>query len=318
MVALRQPAFSHIEVQRHTRQGLLAEVGQTPLIPLLRVTEGLPAGVRILAKAEWFNPGGSVKARPARSIIEHALDRQELGQGRVLLDSTSGNMGIAYATLASSLGIPVHLAIPANAGGPRLRILDTLGAELTLTDPLEGSDGARRVAARMAADDPDRYYYADQYNNPSNWKAHFETTGPELVAQTHGGLTHVVAGLGTTGTLTGIGRYLRRHLPSAKLVAVQPDGPMHGIEGLKHLPSSLVPPIYDASLPDRQMAISTEAAYAMARELARQEGLLVGVSSGAAAAAAVELAHDIDEGTIVVIFPDSGLKYLDEPFWEAG
>jgi len=316
-VALRQPARPDIHSSHLTRRGLLAEVGATPLIPLRQITLGLPPGVRLLAKAEWFNPGGSVKDRPARAILESALQAGKLGDRRVLLDSTSGNMGIAYATLAPALGIAVHLAIPANAGQPRLNSLRALGAQLTLTDPLEGSDGARQVAAHMAAEAPDRYYYADQYDNPANWRAHFETTGPEIVAQTHGGATHVVAGLGTTGTSTGIGRYLRQHLPTARMVAVQPDGPLHGIEGLKHLPSSVVPSIYDPDVPHQQMTVSTEAAYAMTRRLAREEGLLAGISSGAAAAAAVELAKGLTKAVIVVIFPDSGVKYLGEPFWSA-
>ncbi len=286
------------------RPGLLAEVGQTPLIPLHRVTRDLPPGVRMLAKTEWFNPGGSVKDRPARAIIEAAVKAGELGDGRILLDSTSGNMGIAYATLAPVLGIKVHLAIPANAGAPRLNSLRALGAELTLTDPLEGSDGARRVAAQMAAEFPERFFYADQYDNPANWRAHFETTGPEIVAQTHASLTHVVAGLGTTGTLTGIGRYLRAELPAVRMVAVQPDRPLHGIEGLKHLQSSDIPTIYDPSVPHKQLSVSTEAAYAMTRRLAREEGLLAGISSGAAAAAAMDLARDLIQAVIVVVFPD--------------
>ncbi len=315
-MALSKPAFSDVDSSRKTRAGLLAEVGHTPLIPLNQITRDLPPDVRLLAKAEWFNPGGSVKDRPARAIIEAAIRSNALGSGRILLDSTSGNMGIAYATLAPALGIKVHLAIPANAGPARLNSLRTLGAELTLTDPLEGSDGARQVAAQMAARDPERFYYADQYDNPANWRAHLETTGPEIVAQTDGNLTHVVAGLGTTGTLTGVGRYLQRQLPSARMVAVQPDGPLHGIEGLKHLPSSEVPSIYDPALPHRQMAVSTEDAYAMTRRLAREEGLLAGISSGAAAAAAVELARELTQAVIVVIFPDSGTKYLDESFWE--
>jgi cysteine synthase B len=316
-VALRQPARPNFDSSHLTRLGLLAEVGSTPLIPLQRITRDLAPGVRLLAKAEWFNPGGSVKDRPARAIIQAARIAGELGGGRVLLDSTSGNMGIAYATLAPALGVPVHLAIPANAGQPRLNSLRALGAQLTLTDPLEGSDGARQVATHMAAEAPDRYYYADQYDNPANWRSHFETTGPEIVAQTHGSVTHVVAGLGTTGTSTGIGRYLRQNLPTARMVAVQPDGPLHGIEGLKHLPSSDVPSIYDPDVPHEQVTVSTEAAYAMTRRLAREEGLLVGISSGAAAAAAVEIAKGLTKAVIVAIFPDSGVKYLDENFWSA-
>ncbi len=224
-------------------------------------------------------------------------------------------MGIAYATLAPAFGLRVHLAVPSNAGAARLAILRALGAELILTDPLEGSDGARVVAAGMAADEPERFFYADQYANPANWQAHYRTTGPEIMAQTQGAVTHFVSGLGTTGTLTGTGRYLRQHAPHSRLVAVQPDGPLHGIEGLKHLPTSEVPPIFDAGLPDRTIPVATELAYAMTRRLAREEGLLVGISAGAAMAAAMELAGEMTRGVIVVVLPDSGTRYLDEPFW---
>jgi cysteine synthase B len=245
------------------------------------------------------------------------LARGEPRPGQWLLDSTSGNMGIAYATLAAPLGLRVHLAIPANAGRERLAILRALGAELTLTDPSEGSDGARQVASELARRQPDRFIYLGQYDHPANWRSHFESTGPEVVAQTAGRLTHFVAGLGTTGTIVGTGRYLHQAAPGVKVVAVQPATPLHGLEGLKHLPSSVIPTIYDPSVPDTVVEVDTEAAYAMARRLARQEGLLVGVSSAAAAAAALGLAHSLEEGVIVVLFPDSGLKYLGESFWSA-
>lgn len=294
---------------------IFAQVGDTPLLPLRRMNLGLPAEVEIWGKAEWFNPAGSVKDRPASGIIRAALRDGRLGAGQTLLDSTSGNMGIAYATFAAALGIPVRLAIPGSAGPARMAILRALGAELVVTDPAEGSDGARLVARQIAEAEPEKYYYADQYSNPANWQAHYETTGPELLAQTAGELTHFVTGLGTTGTLTGVGRYLRRHAPDSRLIAVQPDGPMHGLEGLKHLPTSDVPSIYDPSLADEVVSISTEESYEMARHLARQEGLLVGLSSAAAAAAAVRLAREARSAMIVVLFPDSGIKYLDLPFW---
>jgi cysteine synthase B len=268
-----------------------------------------------LGKAEWFNPAGSVKDRPASGIIRTALRDGRLGNDQVLLDSTSGNMGIAYASFGAALGIPVRLAIPANAGPARLAILRALGADLVVTDPTEGSEGARLVARRIADQDPDRYYFADQYSNPANWQAHFEGTGPEVLAQTGGRLTHFVSGLGTTGTMTGVGRFLRAHAPEARLIAVQPDGPMHGLEGLKHLPSSQVPSIYDPTIPDETVLVSTEEAYAMARRLARVEGLLVGLSSAAATVAALQIAEAEGSATIVVLFPDSGMKYLDLPFW---
>ncbi|HSB90787.1 MAG TPA: cysteine synthase family protein [Anaerolineales bacterium] len=294
-----------------------ARVGGTPLIRLRAVAADLPETVEVYAKAEWHNPSGSVKDRPAAWILRDLLARGEPGPGQWLLDSTSGNMGIAYATLAAPLGYRVHLAIPANAGHERLTILRALGAELTLTDPSEGSDGARQEASELARRQPDRFIYLDQYDHPANWRSHFESTGPEVVAQTAGRLTHFVAGLGTTGTIVGTGRYLHQTAPGVKVVAVQPATPLHGLEGLKHLPSSVIPTIYDPSVPDAIVDVDTEAAYAMARRLARQEGLLVGISSAAAAAAALGLAHSLEEGVIVVLFPDSGLKYLGESFWNA-
>jgi cysteine synthase B len=235
----------------------------------------------------------------------------------VLLDSTSGNMGIAYATLASSLGMRTCLAVPANASPERLAILRAHGVELHLTDPTEGSDGAREVAAALAQRDPQRFFFADQYRNPANWKSHFTTTGPEIVKQTRGKVTHFVAGLGTTGTMTGVGRYLRANKPSVRLVAVQPDGPMHGLEGLKHLATARVPEIFDPSIPDETVVVDTESAYAMARRLARSEGLLVGVSAAAAVDAALRVAERLEQGTVVVLLPDSGLKYLGGSFWSA-
>ena len=293
-------------------QGLLGSVGNTPLIPLRSLSS---EEVEIYAKAEWHNPSGSVKDRPAASILRKALRSGELGNGRSLLDSTSGNMGIAYATLAASIGIHVHLTLPANANRARKGILSALGTQLTLTDPLEGSDGARHVAATLAAEHPDRYYYADQYANPDNWRAHFESTGPEVISDTDGRITHFIAGLGTTGTIVGTGRYLRETAPGVQIVAFQPASPLHGLEGLKNLPSSEMPEIFDPLVPDDTLEIRTEDAYAMARRLAREEGLLVGPSSAAAAVAATALAESIDSGVIVALFADSGLKYLDLPFW---
>lgn len=296
-------------------EGLLGAVGNTPQISLQRLS-GTP--VEIYAKAEWHNPSGSVKDRPAAAILREAILSGDLGDGRVLLDSTSGNMGIAYATLAAALDVAVHLTLPANANSARKGILNALGAQLTLTDPLEGSDGARHVAAALAAENPDRYYYADQYANPANWRAHFETTGPEVLSDTDGRITHFVAGLGTTGTVVGTARYLKEAAPEVQIVAFQPESPLHGLEGLKNLPSSDVPEIFDPLLPDDILEIKTEDAYGMARRLAREEGLLVGPSSAAAAVAAVALAEQIESGVIVALFADSGLKYLDLPFWDEG
>jgi S-sulfo-L-cysteine synthase (O-acetyl-L-serine-dependent) len=305
--------FSVSPVQ--SQRQMIDHVGNTPLIPLNRITSALPATVKILAKAEWFNPSGSVKDRPASGIINYALSNGHLSGGKTLLDSTSGNMGIAYATLGAALGIPIHLTIAANASAERLMMLKALGVELTLTDPLEGSDGAREVADQLARQHPDRYYYADQYSHPENWRTHFRTTGPEVLSQTMGEVTHFLAGMGTSGTMMGAGGFLKEQLPNMKLLAVQPDGPLHGLEGLKHLETSPHPEIFNPSLADRTLPVSTENAYAMARRLAQEEGLLVGFSAAAAAWAALEHAQTLDHGTLVVIFPDSAMKYLNNPFW---
>ncbi|MFZ6028093.1 MAG: PLP-dependent cysteine synthase family protein [Chloroflexota bacterium] len=291
---------------------LEAVVGNTPLIQLRRVTAGLPASVRVFAKAEWFNPGGSVKDRPALNILRTALAEGKLPAGRRLLDSTSGNMGIAYATFGAALGVPITLAIPANASPERIAILRALGAELLLTDPSEGSDGAIRFVRQLAAERPERYWYANQYDNPANWLAHYASTGPEIVQQTGGDVTHFVAGLGTSGTLTGTGRYLKEYHPAIQLVAVQPALPFHGLEGLKHMPTSIQPEIYNPALPDDTIEVETEAAYEMVGRLAREEGLFVGISAGAAAVAARTIAAGLEEGTVVTLFPDAGYKYLSE------
>jgi cysteine synthase B len=274
--------------------------------------------VKVFAKAEWFNPGGSVKDRPALNIIRTALANGDLGKGKRLLDSTSGNMGISYATFGAALGIPVTITIPANASPERMTILRTLGAEVVLTDPLDGSDGAILKARELAAAQPDVYWYANQYNNPANWEAHHKSTGPEIFYQTNGLVTHFVAGLGTSGTLTGTGRYLREQLPNVKIVSFQPDAPFHGLEGLKHMPSAIKPGIYDESLAGTNLEVQTEAAHEMVKRLAREEGLFVGISSGAAVVAALQVAGELDEGVVVTVFPDAGYKYLsDKSLWEA-
>jgi S-sulfo-L-cysteine synthase (O-acetyl-L-serine-dependent) len=283
-------------------------VGNTPLIPLRRITAGLPADVQVLAKAEWFNPGGSVKDRPALNILRTALADGSLADGKRLLDSTSGNMGIAYATYGAALGIGVTLTLPANASSERITILRALGAELVLTDPLEGTDGALQVARQMAADQPERYFYANQYDNPANWQAHYLTTGPEIVQQTDCRITHFIAGLGTSGTLTGAGRYLKEYNPEIQLVAVQPDAPFHGLEGLKHMATAIRPGIYNPALPDRTEEVASEDAYRMVLRLAREEGLFVGISSGAAAVAALRLAGSLQQGVVVAVFPRCGLQ----------
>jgi cysteine synthase B len=306
-------------VTLHSSLGLDAAVGNTPLLPLRRVSAGLPSNVQVFAKAEWFNPGGSIKDRPALGILRSALANGLLPPGKRLLDSTSGNMGIAYATFGAALDIPVTLTLPDNASPERMSILRALGAELILTDPLEGSDGAIRLARQLAAEQPERYYYANQYDNPANWQAHYLTTGPEIIQQTEGQVTHFVAGLGTSGTLTGVGRYLRQYNPAIQLIAVQPDSSFHGLEGLKHMPTAIQPGIFDPGMPDLTLEISTEASYEMVRRLAREEGLFVGISSGAATLAALQVASQLEAGTVVTVFPDAGYKYLsDKALWVEG
>ena len=289
-------------------------VGNTPLIPLRRVFAPRP-GVEVYAKAEWFNPSGSVKDRPAREIILAAEQSGELREGVTLLDATSGNMGIAYATLCAARGYRAELTIPANASPERIAILRALGAELILTDPMDGTDGAQREARRRYASDRACYFYADQYNNTANWQAHDRSTGVEVWEQTEGRVTHFVAGLGTSGTLMGTGRRLREFNPGVKLISIQPDSPLHGLEGLKHMPTAIRPGIYDDAFADGNVEVATEDAFAMARRLAREEGLFVGVSAAAAVVASVRLASSLREGVVVTVLPDAGYKYLSERFW---
>jgi cysteine synthase B len=291
-------------------------VGNTPLLRLRRFEAETP-GVELYAKAEWQNPSGSVKARAAARIIRDAERSGALDHSRIILDATSGNTGIAYAMLAAAAGYRLRLCVPANVTVERKRMLRAYGAEVIFTDPLEGSDGAITEARRLAAADPDTYFYADQYNNDANWQAHYDSTAPEIIEQTGGRVTVFVAGLGTSGTFVGTGRRLRRFNAGIRLVSVQPDEPLHGIEGLKHMDTAIVPGIYDAALADDAWRVETERAQALTRRLASEEGLLVGVSSGAALAAALEVAAEIERGVIVMIFPDGGERYLTEPFWES-
>ena len=296
---------------------ITSRVGNTPLLPLGRLSRGFSPRVRVVAKAEWYNPGGSVKDRPALNIIQTALAHGDLGNGKRLLDSTSGNMGISYATFGAALGIPVTLTIPASASRERFTMLRALGAQLILTDPTEGSDGAILQARKLANEKPDLYWYARQYDNPANWQAHYQSTGPEILSQTDGNVTHFVAGLGTSGTLTGTGRYLREQLPDINIIAFQPDAAFHGLEGLKHMPTAMQPGIYDPTFADEIREVRTEDAHEMVRRLAREEGLFVGISSGAAAVAALRVASELEEGIVVTIFPDAGYKYLsDKALWE--
>src|SRR5688572_442111 len=297
--------------------GLASHVGNTPLLPLRRLSSSVSAKVKVFAKAEWFNPGGSVKDRPALNIIQTALANGDLDNGKRLLDSTSGNMGISYATFGAALGIPITLAVPASASEERISILKALGTEVILTDPLEGSDGAILKARELAKENPDLYWYANQYNNQANWQAHYLSTGPEIFAQTTAQVTHFVAGLGTSGTLMGTGRYLQEQLPDVNIIAFQPDASFHGLEGLKHMPTAIKPEIYDESLAGKPLEVKTEAAHEMVSRLAKEEGLFVGISSGAAAVAAFEVASQLDEGIVVTLFPDAGYKYLsDKNLWK--
>ena len=296
---------------------LSARVGNTPLLPLRRVTLGLPAAVNIYAKAEWFNPGGSIKDRAALNIIQTAIANGKLTADKHLLDSTSGNTGIAYATFGAAMGIPVTLALPKNASKERIAILKALGVELILTDATKGAEGAMKAVQELLAKNPERYFYANQFDNPANWMAHYHSTGPEIFSQTAGTITHFVAGLGTSGTMMGTGRYLREENPQIQLIAGLPAKAKHGLEGLKHMDSSRHPLIYDANLPDRHIEVETEAAQEMVRRLAREEGLFVGLSSGAAAVAALRVAEKLDKGVVVTIFPDAGYKYLShETLWK--
>ncbi len=270
-------------------EAVLAQIGNTPLLPLDALTRDLP-GVELLGKAEWHNPGGSIKDRTAASIVAAARGAGKLGPGKILLDSTSGNTGIAYAMLGAALGFPVTLCVPENVSSERKRILQAYGANIIYTDPAEGSDGAIKIARQYAERHPDLYFYADQYSNDANWRAHYETTANEIWQQTEGRITHFVAMLGTTGTFVGAARRLKELNPEIRCISLQPDSAFHGIEGAKYLPSAIVPRIYDASLADQNLEIVTEDAHAMARRLARQQGLLVGVSSAAAVVGCLRIA----------------------------
>jgi S-sulfo-L-cysteine synthase (O-acetyl-L-serine-dependent) len=302
----------------------LERVGNTPLVRLQRISAEVP-GVQILGKGEWANPGGSVKDRPALNIVREAERSGQIGRGRTLLDATSGNTGIAYAMIGAARGFPVTLCMPSNVSLERKRILKAYGAEVVFTDPNDGSDGAIREARELAASEPDKYFYADQYSNDANWRAHYHTTANEIWNQTEGRITHFVATMGTSGTFVGCTRRLRELNPKIKCISLQPDSPFHGLEGLKHMATAIVPKIYDPSLADEDHGISTEAAYAMLKRLAREEGLLVGISSGAAVVGALELAQRLEnsgwiaengEAVIVTVLCDSADKYLSERLWE--
>lgn len=296
---------------------VLSLIGNTPLLRFGRVGREFP-GVEIYAKAEWANPGGSVKDRPAKNIILEAEHAGLMNTHKTLIDSTSGNTGIAYAMICAARGYRLKICMPSNVSVERKQILAAYGAEVIYTDPMDGSDGAIRRVRQIASQEPDLYFYANQYDNPANWRAHFETTAPEIFEQTEGRITHFVAGLGTSGTFVGTSRRLKKLKPAVRCISFQPDSPFHGLEGLKHMASAIQPGIYDSSIADEEIAVSTEEAYAMTLRLAHQEGLLVGVSSGAAMSAALKVAERVREAVIVTVFCDSGDKYLSERFWSEG
>jgi S-sulfo-L-cysteine synthase (O-acetyl-L-serine-dependent) len=307
------PQVTDREQKRGTT--VLDLIGNTPLLRLKRFETGLQ-NVELYGKAEWFNPGGSVKDRPAANMVNEGLRTGALRPGKRLIDATSGNTGIAYAMIGACSGFPVRLCVPSNVTVERKRLLHAYGADLIFTDPMDGSDGAIREARRQVAACPEEYFYPDQYNNDANWRAHYDSTGPEILAQTEGRITHFVAGLGTSGTFMGTSRRLRETNPSIKLISFQPDSPFHGLEGLKHMETAIVPGIYDPSLADEDMRVATEDAYTMVRRLAREEGLLVGISGGAALAACLKVASRVRNAVIVTVFPDSADKYMSERFWQ--
>lgn len=292
---------------------LLDLIGNTPLIKLANLVEN--PRVEIYGKAEWANPGGSVKDRPALNMILAGERAGALTRDKTIIDATSGNTGIAYAMIAAARGYRVKLCLPKNASEERKRILEVYGVELVLTDPLAGSDGAILAVREIVAADPGKYFYPDQYNNPANWQAHYETTAVEIFEQTGGRITHFVAGLGTSGTFVGAGRRLRELKPELKLISMQPDSPFHGLEGLKHMETAIKPGIYDPTLADEEIEVGTEEAHAMVKRLARREGWFVGISSGANVVAAMKVAERIHEGVIVTILCDDASKYLSEKFW---
>ena len=310
------PARESRRIIEPSRNKLEAAIGNTPLIRLRSVTKGLPENVEVYAKAEHLNPGGSVKDRPALAMILAGEESGELTKDKIIMDATSGNTGIAYAMIGSARGYRVTLALPRNASEARKRVLRLYGAEIIETDPLSGTDRAQLVAREHAEKYPDKYFYPDQYNNPANWRAHFTTTAPEIWYQTRGRITHFVAGLGTTGTFIGTARGLKEFNQDVGAISFQPDSPIHGLEGMKHLPTAIVPGIYDDSVADERMTVATEDAQAMTRRLAREEGILVGPSSGANVFAALEVARrSKGDAVVVTILCDGGGKYLGESFW---
>jgi cysteine synthase B len=312
---IHELSAERLELLARDRHSIVGNIGNTPLLRIKRI-QPPEENVEIYAKAEWFNPGGSVKDRAALSMLLEAERSGALTRDRTIIDATSGNTGIAYAMIGSALGYKVLLALPANASMERKQVLQAYGAEILLTDPFAGTDGAQQQVKAIVASDPGKYYYPDQYNNPANWRAHYNTTAREIWQQTGGRITHFVAGLGTTGTFVGASRRLKEYTPSITCISMGPDSPLHGLEGLKHLETAMVPGIYDPTLADERLTVSTEEAYTMTRMLAREEGMHVGVSSGAAMAAALAVASRLRSGVIVTVFPDGGARYGSDRFWK--
>ena len=310
------PASPSASTAAPAASSLVDDIGRTPLLRLDRVADDLPDSVAVYGKAEHLNPGGSVKDRPALRMIEAGLDAGAFRPEQTLIDATSGNTGIAYAMIGAAKGLDVALALPENASAERKKVLRAYGAELVLTDPMAGTDGAQRRVKEIVDAHPDRYFYPDQYNNDANWRAHYDGTGTEILDQTDGAVSHFVTGLGTTGTFTGVTRRLKAHDASIRCVAVEPETALHGLEGLKHMETAIVPGIYAPDLADAHRTCSTEAAVDMTRRLAREEGLLVGPSAGANVAAALDVARSLDAGTVVTILCDTGTRYLSDDFWE--
>lgn len=314
-------ALAEVEYKALTSTDIEGQIGNTALLGFRRITRHLPGDIRIFAKAEWQNPGGSVKDRAAARIIRTAEDDGRLAPGKIIMDSTSGNTGIAYAMIAAAKDYRVKLFLPANVSPERIAILRAYDVDLAFTDPLEGSDGALKAVRELAAKEPQSYFYADQYNNPANWQAHYHSTGGEIWEQTEGQVTHFAAGLGTSGTLMGAGRRLKQCNPAVEIVSIEPDSPFHGLEGLKHMQTAIQPGIYDPDFADRRLGIRTETAHAMARRLAREEGYLVGISAAAAMVGCLDIAEELarqgQPATIVTLFPDNAYKYLSEAFWNA-
>jgi S-sulfo-L-cysteine synthase (O-acetyl-L-serine-dependent) len=290
-------------------------IGDTPLLEIRKIAEGISAGVKIFAKLEGLNPGGSVKDRPALKMIQEGIKSGKLAPGKTIIDSTSGNTGIALAMIGRVLGYPVELVMPSNVSAERKRIIDAYGARVTYSDPLEGSDGAIRLCREILHKSPEKYFKPDQYFNPMNSQAHYETTGPEIYRQTGGQITHFIAGIGTSGTIMGTGRYLKEKNPKIRVIAVEPDDALHGLEGLKHMATSIVPGIYHEEELDEKFPASTEDAYAMVYRLSQEEGVLVGQSSGAAMHATLQIARKLRSGVLVTVFPDFGDKYLTTNLW---